>query len=225
MTKRIFLVLLSITLILSCFITVGFAAVETKIGFEKESVESDVIFVDIAKTHYAYETIMNLYDRGIISGDGNRIYPEKGITGQETAKVALGVAGINVDSTLPIDAPDKDGVDEWAKGYVATAIKEGVIQVYDDGSIQPKRVITRGEMVAIIVRMLGIEVEGAKAAFKDVDESLSSASYISAAAELGFVNGYEDGSFKPDKGITRAEAFTIYNRVLTFVDALKAAGK
>lgn len=183
------------------------------------------IFVDLAKTHYAYDAIVNLYERGIISGDGNKIYPENGITRQEIAKVALGIADIKVDETLSIDAPDKADVADWAKGYVATAVKEGIIKGYEDGTIQPKRTITRGEMVAIIVRMLGIQVEGAKAAFKDVNESLWSAPYISTAAELGIVNGYEDGTFKPNKGITRAEAFTIYNRVLTFVDAIKAAGK
>lgn len=185
----------------------------------------DVTFVDLAKTHYAYEAIMALYERGIISGDGNKVYPENGITRQEIAKVALGIADIKVDATLTIDAPDKADVAAWATGYVATAIKEGIIKGYEDGTIQPKKVITRGEMVAIIVRMLGIQVEGAKASFADVDESLWSAPYISAAAELGFVNGYEDGTFKPDRNITRAEAFTIYHRVLKFVDALKAAGK
>ena len=183
------------------------------------------VFADLAKTHYAYEAIVALYERGIISGDGNKVYPENGITRQEIAKVALAIADIKVDATLTIDAPDKADVANWATGYVATAIKEGIIKGYDDGTIQPERVITRGEMVAIIVRMLGIQVEGAKAAFKDVDDTLWSAPYICAAAELGFVNGYEDGSFRPDKNITRAEAFTIYNRVLKFVDALKAAGK
>ena len=183
------------------------------------------IFVDLAKTHYAYEAIVALYERGIISGDGNKVYPENGITRQEIAKVALAIADIDVDAQDTIDAPDKDDVAAWATGYVATAIKEGIIKGYEDGTIQPKRVITRGEMVAIIVRMLGIQVEGAKAAFKDVDETLWSAPYITAAAELGFVNGYEDGTFRAEKNITRAEAFTIYHRVLTFVDALKAAGK
>ena len=182
-------------------------------------------FADLAKTHYAYDAIINLYERGIISGDGNKVYPENGITRQEIAKVALAIADIKVDATLTIDAPDKADVANWATGYVATAVKEGIIKGYEDGTIQPNRTITRGEMVAIIVRMLGIQVEGAKAAFKDVDDTLWSAPYICAAAELGFVNGYEDGSFRPDKGITRAEAFTIYHRVLTFVDALKAAGK
>lgn len=225
MTKRILSVLLSITLILSSFVTVGFATAETKTAFKGESAQSNVAFVDIAKTHYAYDAIIKIYERGIISGDGNKIYPENGITRQEIAKIILGIADIKVNETLSIEAPDKENVDDWAKGYVATAIKEGIIKGYEDGTIQPKRTITRGEMVAIIVRMLGIQVEGAKAEFKDVNESLWSAPYISVATELGFVNGYEDGTFKPDKGITRAEAFTISNRVLTFVDALKAVGK
>ncbi len=228
MTKKILSVILSIALILLSFATIGFAADETKNGLDTAiaaAQQEDASFVDIEKTHFAYKAIMALCERGIISGDGNKVYPESGITRQEIAKVALGIADIKADATLGIDASDKSDVAEWAKSYVATAIKEGIIKGYDDGSIKPEQTVTRGEAVAIIVRMLGIQGEDAKASFKDVDDALWSAPYISIATELGFANGYEDGTFKPDKGITRAEVFTICHRVLTFMDALKAAGK
>ena len=78
-------------------------------------------------------------------------------------------------------------------------------------------------MVAIVIRSLGVQTNNTDTNFSDVPADLWSAKYISAASQLGFVNGYEDGTFKPDQNITRAEAFVIYYRVLQFRDALTAA--
>lgn len=60
------------------------------------------------------------------------------------------------------------------------------------------------------------EYEGIKAenGFKDVAEGAWYAHYVAAAAELGLVNGYEGGIFRPEAGITRAEASAIINRTL-----------
>ena len=87
----------------------------------------------------------------------------------------------------------------------------------------PTYMETRVEMVAIIIRSLGVQTNDATTNFSDVPSDLWSAKYISAASQLGFVNGYEDGSFRPEHAITRAEAFMIYYRVLQFRDALTAA--
>ena len=182
------------------------------------------VFEDIDADHYAFEAIETLYERGIISGDGtNKVYPNVGITREETAKVAIGINNIELVKGLPINFVDANEVSSWAIDYVATAIEEGILTGYGDGTLKPRKTVTRGEMVAIIIRALGVQTNDATTNFSDVPSDLWSAKYISAASQLGFVNGYEDGSFRPEQAITRAEAFMIYFRVLQFRDALTAA--
>ena len=83
-----------------------------------------------------------------------------------------------------------------------------------DGSFRPGAGITRAEFAKLAVSFF--EYEGIKAenGFKDVAEGSWYARYVAAAAELGLVNGYEGGIFRPEAGITRAEASAIINRTL-----------
>ncbi len=185
------------------------------------------IFNDVPATHYAYEAIKNLYSRGIVTGDSfGRINPDLGITREETAKVALLINGINVEKGLPINFDDKADVSAWAYDYVATAIKYGVLNGYDDGTVRPGDTVSREELVAIVIRGINVQINGTtESKFADVASERWSAGYIRAASDLGLVTGYTDGTFKPASDIKRAEAFTIYHRVLNFKDALSAAIK
>ena len=182
-------------------------------------------FKDLPTTHYAYNAIKDLYDRGIVAGDGNgNINPDMGITREETAKLALLINGIAVEKGLPIDFNDKASVSNWAYDYVATAIKHGVLKGCGDGTVRPRDIVSREEMVAIIIRALNVQISGeVNSKFADVASDRWSAGYITAASDLGLVTGYTDGSFKPASDITRAEAFTIYHRVLKFKESLTAA--
>ena len=88
-----------------------------------------------------------------------------------------------------------------------------------DGTFRPDNPIIRAEFVAISVRFYkayGIEVteEVKKLAFTDVSGSYWAADYIDEAAANGWIVGYGNGTFGPDKPITRAEVVTIVNRVL-----------
>ena len=180
------------------------------------------IFEDLSTNHFAYEAIKVLKEKGIVSGDGKKVYPETGITREETAKLALAINDIAVVSGLSVNTKDADKVSDWAKDIMATAQNKGILSGYTDGTIRPLDTITRGEMVAIIIRALNVQTKDAATNFSDVPADLWSAKYISTASALGFVNGYEDGTFKPEQKITRAEAFVIYYRVYKFRNALNA---
>ena len=184
----------------------------------------DSIFKDLAKDHFAYDAVMDLYKKGIVSGDGNNyIYPENGITREEVAKIALTVNQIPEETSLEIDATDKGDVSSWATNIVATAMKKGILVGYDDGTIRPKQAVTREEMVAMFIRALGVQADNNNTNFSDVSEQAWSAAYVAAASDLGFVKGYEDGTFRPVNNITRAEAFVICHRIMQFRDTLTAA--
>lgn len=184
----------------------------------------DSIFKDLPKDHFAYDAVMDLYNKGIVSGDGNNyIYPEDGITREEIAKIALTVNQIPEETGLEIDAADKGDVSAWATNIVATAMKKGILVGYDDGTIRPKQVVSREEMVAMFIRALGVQADNKSTNFSDVSAEAWSAAYVAAASDLGFVKGYEDGTFRPANNITRAEAFVICHRIMQFRDTLTAA--
>ncbi|SEB26257.1 S-layer homology domain-containing protein [Paenibacillus sp. 276b] len=89
------------------------------------------------------------------------------------------------------------------------------IQGYTDGSFRPERNVTRAEMATLITRILGTSTLEGSHEFTDVTSSHWADSAISAAAQSGYVQGYTDGSFKPDQAITRAEIAVLLQPLLT----------
>jgi hypothetical protein len=79
------------------------------------------------------------------------------------------------------------------------------IKGYPDGTFGPYRNLTRAEAAGIFARLLDLDVSDTKTAYSDVDENFWAAGYIAALTDYGFMNGYPDGSFRPDRAITRAE--------------------
>jgi len=102
--------------------------------------------------------------------------------------------------------------DDWHNTAVSTMLTAGIITGYQDGSFRPDNNITRAEFAAIISRFLrsGMVVVGG---FPDVQDHWAR-NYITSASAAGWIEGYPDGTFKPDAYITRAEAVTIFNRAL-----------
>ncbi|SEP01149.1 S-layer homology domain-containing protein [Paenibacillus sp. OK076] len=89
------------------------------------------------------------------------------------------------------------------------------IQGYTDGSFRPERNVTRAEMATLITRILGTSTLEGSHEFTDVTSSHWAQVSISAAAQSGSVQGYTDGSFKPDQAITRAEMAVVLQPLLT----------
>jgi len=102
--------------------------------------------------------------------------------------------------------------DAWYNNAISTLAKAGVLEGYEDGTFRPDNAITRAELVKIAMSFYGT-FDGIADAFTDVGSHWASA-FINAAAELGFVNGYGDGTFQPDRQVSRAEAMKIINRTL-----------
>ena len=101
---------------------------------------------------------------------------------------------------------------DWFNNAVSTLSKAGIIAGYEDGSFRPNGYITRAEFATIAARFFDVTYNG-KDLFPDISGHWAK-DYINQAANKGFVNGYEDGTFKPDRNITRAEAVTMVNRTL-----------
>ena len=156
------------------------------------------------KDHYAY----------IIGYGNNDVRPQNNITRAEVATIFFRLL---TDETREANMTKsnsyndvKDG--DWFCCAVSTLSKMGIIKGYEDGSFKPNDPISRAEFAAIAARF---DPDGDKtpASFFDVTSHWAK-DEISIAANHGWIKGYEDGSFKPDQKITRAETMTLVNRVL-----------
>lgn len=100
----------------------------------------------------------------------------------------------------------------WAANYIGYMQQFGIITGYADGSFRPDASVTRAEFAAIASRFEAL-TEGTKS-FSDVPSSHWAAKYINFAATRGWVNGYADGTFRPNNSITRAEVAAVTCRLL-----------
>ena len=100
----------------------------------------------------------------------------------------------------------------WAANYIGYMQQFGIITGYADGSFRPDASVTRAEFAAIASRFEKL-TEGTKS-FSDVPSSHWAAKYINFAATRGWVNGYADGTFRPNNSITRAEVAAVTCRLL-----------
>lgn len=100
----------------------------------------------------------------------------------------------------------------WYNNAVSTLTKAGILKGYEDGTFQPDGYITRAEFATIAIRFFSGVYEG-EDLFPDIKGHWAE-DYINNAANKGLVKGYEDGTFGPDRYITRAEAVTLVNRTL-----------
>ena len=101
---------------------------------------------------------------------------------------------------------------DWFNNAVSTLSNAGIISGYEDGTFRPNGYITRAEFATIAARFFDAAYSG-EDLFPDISGHWAK-DYINQAANKGFVNGYEDGTFKPNQNITRAEAVTLVNRTL-----------
>jgi hypothetical protein len=89
----------------------------------------------------------------------------------------------------------------------------GIIEGYEDGTFRPENSITRAEF-AVIASKFDKLSDTEENVFSDVDDDYWATPYILLAHSNGWINGYEDGTFRPLNSITRAEVVSIVNRML-----------
>ena len=102
--------------------------------------------------------------------------------------------------------------DYWANTAISTMTGLGIVQGRSTTTFDPKAPITRAQFAAICARFDTGKSNGEQT-FSDIQGHWAE-KYIERAAELGWIKGFEDGTFRPDTYITRAQAMTMINRVL-----------
>ena len=154
--------------------------------------------------HYAY----------IIGYDDGMIKPENNISRQEVATIFFRL--LTDASRDYFYAGDNTFTDVsqslWSNIAISTMAKARIVNGYDDATFMPLNNITRAEFATIAAKFDSSSYLGPDM-FTDISGHWA-AEYINRAAQKGWISGYDDGTFKPDAYITRAEAMTLINNVL-----------
>lgn len=111
------------------------------------------------------------------------------------------------------NSPFKDVQSHWASNAIQRLTEKRFMHGYPDGTFKPNQPMSRAEFMTVISRMLGLEEGQGESVFKDVPADAWYSKYVSAVHKLGIVQGYADGTLKPQQAITREEAFAILYRV------------
>ena len=143
-------------------------------------------------------------------GGGGSSYKPGGPSAGTSVAPAAPSAGSSENSDTSVILPDTAG--HWARENILTLNKIGIISGYSDGNFYPENNITRAEFSKIIAGAF-IMVSDKQAAFSDVSESDWFVGAVSALSGSNIINGYSDGSFKPNNLITRQEAAAVLYRI------------
>ena len=102
---------------------------------------------------------------------------------------------------------------DWYADTVGYAVEKGIVSGYPDGTFRPNQPITRAEFASIASRFAQL-TDDQDISFIDLDASHWGYKAVRSAASHGWISGYPDGSFRPEKAISRAEVTSITNRML-----------
>ncbi len=158
----------------------------------------------------------------VVGYEDGMVKPERAITRAEVATIFYRLLKDDVRAEYWTKSNDFTDVEagDWYNTTVSTLNAMGIVTGYEDGSFKPNAPITRAEFAAMAVRFFeedsAIYEEGT---FNDIAGSEWFADAVQAAKDHSIIGGYPDGSFQPNKNISRAEACSIINRTLDRIPA------
>lgn len=192
-------------------------------------------FKDINDAPWAEGNILKMQSKHVFQGfEDGTFRPNKPVTRVEAIVMAVRLMGLDEEAKSKSASPslpfqDADHLSKkypWAAGYVATALEHGLLDANE--KIQPEKPASRVWVSSLLVKSLGFEKEAsaqtaAKLSFKDSSAiPAASVGYVKVAMERGLISGYPNGTFLPNKGVTRAEMAALLDR--TNEDLMEKAG-
>ena len=158
------------------------------------------------KDHYSY----------LIGYADGTVKPEGKITRAEVATIFFRLLTDDARAKFWMSTNNYTDVPagKWYNNAISTLSNMGVIGGYADGTFKPDAPISRAEFAKIAVSFSNVADLSYRGYFADVKESDWFSGFVAAVKDAGLIEGYNDGTFKPEKAITRAEVCTIVNRTL-----------
>ena len=169
-------------------------------------------FYDVSKDHWAFGYIAELVDRGAINGYEDGSYkPGNTVSRAEWAKIMVVAANRNIGDTTSSFYDMADN--HWANPYV-NAAKQFMTSYEGGAAFRPDIAALREDVTVALVKLKGYDADDVDfsyiADFSDQDSiSASCKRYVAVAVEKGLINGFEDGTFRGQGTLTRAEAATL----------------
>ncbi|ASJ56502.1 hypothetical protein BP422_24820 [Brevibacillus formosus] len=138
--------------------------------------------------------------------------PNRQVTRAEMAMILVNTGMVKTTSAsgMFMDVADQ----HWAADAIRRANEAGLMNGYSNGTFNPGGGITRAEMATIVYKHLGLNGDDMPNNFYDVPADNWATQIIAAVSKEGYIAGYPDGTFHPQKTLTRAETVTIINRLL-----------
>lgn len=179
--------------------------------------EYDNYFVD-TPAHWSRSVVAYMSNRDIVKGFSNpngtySFEPDKNMTRAEFAVMISNYIGIDPEDYKVLTVPfaDEKDLPEWASVQIKALYTMGIIngKKYSDGTVRydSGANVTRSEVVTVLTRILGETLDAPLENYADIGEVPGYAvEGFSTLASMGIISGYEDGTLKPNKNITRAEA-------------------
>lgn len=177
-------------------------------------------FTDVAEDAWYHDYVYDLVYRGVVNGMTATTYePEGKLTRAQFVKLlACSLADAETLKTYEGKHPFKDSEGHWAEAYIAWAKDKGIVEGVSATEFDPEAPITREQMATIFGRYAlkqGIELpksENAAGSFPDADKiSEYAREFVELMRIAGILNGYEDGTFRPQGNATRAEAAKLFS--------------
>ncbi len=131
--------------------------------------------------------------------------------------------GIKVQVSL--SSPDFSDLSnaKWYSRHMMYLNIRSILLGYDSGEIRPDQHVKRSEAAAMVGRALGLDKTQRSTRFSDVGSSNHASGYIESAAEKGILNGFKDGTFRPDQPVTRAEMAILISKAYSLPDTQSVA--
>lgn len=168
--------------------------------------------------HSEQEVFLNTEDHmAYVQGSAGQFHPESSLTRGEAvtllARLTVDGEGKNLYSWEEGTGGFSDvSPGDWYSSYVHFAQKYGIVRGYGDGTFRPTQAVSRAELVKMVTSFF--VVTGGSHPFPDVSNGYWAAREISFAAARGWITGGSDGTFQPERSVTRAEAVKILNKAM-----------
>lgn len=164
------------------------------------------IFGNEHPTHIGY---IKGYPDGSVQPDGN-------ITREEMTVILYRITNHDYEAPFGVSGDVFSDVNEarWSVREIEYMADKDVVEGYPDGEFKPANNLTRAEFAALITRFVSLPDAKEDNPYPDVDKEHWAYDYIISLHESGLMQGYEDGTFRPENQITRAEVMTVVNKIL-----------
>lgn len=198
--RRSFALLLCVTVLMCAFCLTAFA--DEMDGAVYYDTQDTAVFSDVSPENWFYDDVMALTETGVIGGfpDGS-FRPSGTVTTGQALKMLLLVVGY--DEPAAVES-------HWARGYMNLALEEGILI---RGEITDLDVAISRQLVATLAaRAMGVSRASESYTFADAPND-----DVQALVDCGIIGGYNDGTFRPNKSLTRAELSAIVHRIQNYL--------